>query len=124
MVAPSRESSIYRQLGGRVVITAVVDDFYRRVLHDPALAPFFAGTDLERLRRHQEAFLTAALGGPTTYEGRPLRQAHAGRSIGAGHFAAVAGHLAAALRACGVPETLTEPVIARVAALRDDVIDA
>lgn len=122
MVTPSIEPSLYRQLGGRVAIAAVVDDFYRRILSDSALAPFFAGADLERLRRHQAAFIAAALSGPTAYEGRSLRQAHAGRGIGEEDFAAVAGHLAAALRACGVPEATTERVIARIAALRDEVI--
>jgi hemoglobin len=123
MATPSIEPSLYRQLGGRVAITAVVDDFYGRILDDTTLAPFFAGIDLERLRQHQAAFLAAALGGPTAYEGRSLRQAHAGRGIEARHFEAVAGHLTAALRDCGVPEATAELVMEQVAALREDVID-
>ena len=46
------------------------------------IAPFFAGIDLGRLRRHQAAFLAAALGGPDAYPGAPLREAHRGRGIG------------------------------------------
>jgi hemoglobin len=122
MATPSIEPSLYRQLGGRVAITAVVDDFYDRILSDTALAPFFAGIDMVRLRQHQAAFLAAVLGGPTTYEGRSLRQAHAGHGIEAGHFEAVAGHLAAAMQACGVLEVTTGLVMARVAALRGEVI--
>jgi hemoglobin len=117
-------SSLYRQLGGRVGIAAVTDEFYRRVLADDALAPFFMGTDLARLYAHQAAFLAAAVGGPDPYAGRAPQEAHAGRGIAAPHFAATAGHLAAALDACGVPGAMAAVVMARVGALRDEVIDS
>jgi len=41
-----------------------VDEFYKRVLSDPLLAPLFANTDMKKQRNHQIAFLAYALGGP------------------------------------------------------------
>ena len=119
-----RQPSLYQQLGGREPIAAVVDDFYRRVLADAELAPFFAGRDLEGLRRHQAAFLAFALGGPNEYRGQTLRRAHTGLGIRDHHFRLVAGHLVAALGACGVPDPLIAAVAGRVAALQGDVVDA
>jgi hemoglobin len=57
-------SSIFDAIGGRTAISTAVDSFYERVLGDATLAPFFAGEDLQRLRGHQAAFLSLALGGP------------------------------------------------------------
>ena len=123
MAAGTAEPTLYQQLGGREAIAAVVDEFYRRVLGDPQLAPFFAATDLARLRRHQAAFLGMALGGPSDYQGRALRQAHRGRGIGDAHFEAVAGHLRDALAAFAVPTSASAQVLGAVEALRGDVVE-
>ena len=42
--------SIYASIGGAPAVRAAVDDFYALVLADQRLAPFFAGTDLQRLK--------------------------------------------------------------------------
>jgi hemoglobin len=114
--------SLYEELGGKAAIAAVVEEFYARVIADPTLAPMFAGTDLDRLRRHQAAFLVAALGGPNEYRGRGMRQAHAGLNITAAQFGAVAGHLSDALAACGVPASTIATVIGHVAQLQGDIV--
>ena len=67
--------SIYDNMGGAPSVRAAVDDFYARILADARLAPFFTGTDLERLKAHQRAFIAAALGGPQILAGRFHRRA-------------------------------------------------
>ena len=67
--------------------------FYQRVLDDPELSGFFDGVDMSRLRAHQRAFVTAALGGPELFVGRSLRNAHAGLRIDNRAFDAVAEQL-------------------------------
>jgi hemoglobin len=57
---------------------------------------------MRRLKGRQVEFFGAALGGPMTYTGAPMTEAHAGLAIQAEHFRAVAGHLVAALTAAGV----------------------
>ena len=120
--AVSERTSLYEELGGKAAIAAVVEEFYARVLADPTLAPMFAGVDVDRLRRHQAAFLISALGGPNEYRGRGMRQAHTGLNITAAQFGAVAGHLSDALAACGVPDPTIATVIAHVAQLQSDVV--
>lgn len=70
------EPTLYARLGGRDAIRAVVDDFYDRLVADPELGPFFEDADLEHLRRTQTDFLCEATGGPETYDGPSVREAH------------------------------------------------
>ncbi|MDZ4236389.1 MAG: group 1 truncated hemoglobin, partial [Dietzia sp.] len=69
--------SIFDQIGGAPAVTAAVEDFYRRVLADPELTPYFENVDVKRLKGHQRSFIAAAIGGPEPYLGRPMREAHA-----------------------------------------------
>ena len=102
-------TSIYDAIGGEPALVAVVDDFYMRVTADPELATFFAGTNMAKLKGRQVEFFAAALGGPHTYTGATMREAHRGRGIGQEHFDLVAGHLIAALGAAHVPgETINQ----------------
>src|SRR3984885_3445011 len=74
------EPTIYEAIGGDTALVVVVDDFYGRVLADPELAGFFAGTNMARLRGRQVEFFAAALGGPVPYSGASMRDAHRGRA--------------------------------------------
>jgi len=69
--------ALYDDIGGAPAVRAALDAFYPRVLADTKLSPFFAGVDIERLKRTQEGFFAMALGGPNTYTGRSLPDAHA-----------------------------------------------
>ena len=51
-------------LAGGPAVSAVVNDFYERVLGDPQLVPYFEGVDMARLKRHQVLLVTQVLGGP------------------------------------------------------------
>ena len=115
------QSTIFERIGGTETVRAVVDDFYRRVLADEALAPAFAGVDLDRLRQHQLAFLATALGAESTYLGRSMQAAHRGLNITRRHFAGVAAHLHEALRG-RVGEEQIEAILATVASLQDDIV--
>src|SRR5215204_6171955 len=94
--------TLFERLGGMVSIDVAVDRFYDRVVGDPELAPFFDRVDLPRQRAHQKAFLAMALGGPWSYGGRGLAEAHRHLRIGDHHVDLVAGHLAAVLAGLGV----------------------
>ena len=69
--------ALYDDIGGAPAVRAALDAFYPRVLADTTLSPFFTGVDIERLKRTQEGFFAMALGGPNTYTGRSLPDAHA-----------------------------------------------
>lgn len=119
-------TSLYERLGGEAAVDAAVDRFYEKVLADPALAPFFADTNMARQRNHQKQFLTFAFGGPNHYSGRGMRNAHqrlvAEKGLNDTHFDAVVGHLGATLAELGVAPELVAEAAAIAETTRNDVL--
>ena len=113
--------SVYDRIGGHEAIEVVVDDFYVRVLADDQLSGFFAGTNMNRLKGKQVEFFAAALGGPQPYTGAPMKQVHQGRGITMHHFSLVAGHLADALAAAGVPAGTVTGILGAIAPLAPEI---
>ncbi|HET9142490.1 group 1 truncated hemoglobin [Actinophytocola sp.] len=114
--------SIYEEIGGHEALITVVDDFYARVLADPALAPFFTGVNMSRLKGKQVEFFAAVLGGPDGYTGQSMKDVHRGRGIGQTEFDLVAKHLGESLAQAGVPADTTGTIIATVAPLSADIV--
>jgi len=117
-------ATIYDRIGGHEAIEAVVEDFYVRVLADNQLSGFFAGTNMNRLKGKQAEFFAAALGGPEPYTGAPMKQVHQGRGITMHHFSLVAGHLADALAAAGVPTQTVSDILGAIATLAPGIVSA
>ena len=103
--------SIFEQIGGPPAMTAAVDDFYRRVMADPALSPYFDGVDMRRLKNHQRAFISAAIGAPDPYLGRSMPD----------HFDRVVHHLVNTLADLGVADSIIDAVGATLAPLKADI---
>jgi hemoglobin len=114
-------ASIYSRIGGYEAIEGVVEDFYDRVLADDELSGFFTGTKMGRLKGKQKEFFAAALGGPESYTGPPMKQVHQGRGITMHHFDLVAEHLVAALDDAGVPPYTVAQIIAAIAPLGPEI---
>jgi hemoglobin len=119
------ETSVYDLLGDdRRPMQLVTSAFYRRVLSDDLLAPYFAGVDMDRQVVMLAEFLAMAFGGPHAYTGRDLRTAHAGlHGLTDSHFDHVVNHLTSTLRDYGVAEGDVATVAAVAETLRDDVLD-
>jgi hemoglobin len=118
--------SLYERIGGEAAIMAAVDLFYKKVLADELTSPFFTALDMAAQTRKQVAFMTWALGGPTEYRGRPLREAHAklvlDKGLGDTHFDRVAEHLSATLHELGVAPDLIAEAMATVGSVRGEVL--
>ena len=116
--------TLYDRLGGWGAVAAVVDIFYDRVLADPRLSDVFVGIDMERLKKHQVMFVSAATGGPEPPAPSDLAAAHRPLNITDEQFDLVADHLIAALRVAAVEQPLIDEVIAAVAPLRPQIVTA
>jgi hemoglobin len=114
--------SIYVAIGGAPAVSAAVDELYRRVLADPALAGYFAGVDVARVKAHQRLFVTAALGGPGGYRGRSMREAHAALHVRDSDFDRVVGHLVATLAALGVDGPTVDAITDLLGPLRQEIV--
>ena len=115
-------ASIYEEIGGRDAIGAAVDEFYRRVLDDAALAPYFESTDMVRLKAQQGAFIAAAVGGPQRYEGPNMKAAHDGLAITDEAFDKVVKHLADTLTDLGVTAPTVEAIGGKLLPLRTAIV--
>jgi len=77
---------MYQRLGGEAGLHVIVDDFVHRVMKDMMIGFFFRNVDAARLTLLEHQFASGHLGGPTHYDGRPLRNAHAKHPIMGGQF--------------------------------------
>jgi hemoglobin len=117
------KSTIYDEIGGAPAVDTVVEAFYQRLLADPDLIGYFEGRDMARLKAHQRALVTVALGGTSQeYTGKMMHQAHAGLAITSEAFDKVLDHLAAVLAEAGVPAVTTAKILAILQPLRTDVV--
>ncbi|MEM1244968.1 MAG: group 1 truncated hemoglobin [Acidobacteriota bacterium] len=117
-----RVDSLYERIGGADRVDSMTHAFYERVLADPLLAPFFEKSEVDKLHSMQREFFSAALDGPVTYTGLPLTEAHAGRGIGAQHFARFTQHLLDTLASEGLDDREVRDVIERISTYRDEVL--
>lgn len=124
-LATEDKRSLYEQLGGAAAISQAVNIFYDKVLKDDRIKHFFDGVAMHRQIVKQIEFLTLALGGPNTYTGSALKQAHAHlipKGLNDTHFDAVLEHLGATLKELNVPGALIAQAAAIVESTRKDVL--
>ena len=119
----ANEATLYERIGGSAAIQVAVDRFYDRVLTDPLLAHFFEDVPMPRLKAHQFAFLSQALGGPKQYSGASMRDAHRHLAIKRRHFDAVATHLLETLRELKVPEAIVVEIGQAVTPLSSEIVN-
>ena len=114
--------SLYDRVGGAEAVAGMVDRFYAKVIADSELLPYFDHVSLDKLRRMQVEFFSAALDGPVQYTGRPLIHAHHGKHIPRRHFQAFVEHLFETLSDYRLSEDDRYAIIARINTYADDVI--
>lgn len=119
-----RFETLYEEIGGGHAVGELIEVFYRTVMADPALAPYFEGIDVHRIKAHQYAFLSAATGGPEYYVGRSIKRVHTGLRITDEHFDRMVDHLAASLRGRGADEPTVQAVAGKLRPFREDVVTA
>jgi hemoglobin len=116
--------TLFDRLGGAGTIDSLVDEFYGRVLADPALRPYFANVPMDSLRRMQAEFFAAALDGPVRYTGRPIIHAHQHLKIRLSDLQSFVKHLFATLQRYELSEQDCYDIICRLNLYTNDVVSA
>lgn len=122
-IAAQEEPSLYDRLGGEEAIGAVVDELIRNVVADKRINHFFANADAARLRTLLVELICESTGGPCTYSGRSLREAHAGLGISDADFKALVQDLDRALDTRNVRAREKRELLALLAPLASDVVE-
>lgn len=111
---PEKQPTLYERVGGDQAIAELIQEFYDRVVADPDLKPFFKNASMDKIRRMQRQFFSAALDGPITYTGKPLSFVHHGRGITKHHFALYVGHLIDVLEGREIQDQDVQDIISRI----------
>ena len=121
--APAADDTLFRALGARPGIDAIVDDFVPRLVADPRTSEFFKKTNQAHLEQMlQEQFCVVA-GGPCTYTGLPMKTAHQDMDISKGDFNALVEVLQASMDAQHVPFATQNQLLARLAPMHRDIVN-
>lgn len=116
------DDALFRDLGGRAGIAALVEGFIRELAADDDLRPRFRDVNIARFQRKLEEQLCAETDGGCTYTGDDMRRAHAGLDITRAEFNGVVEALARAMDAQDLPVGVQNRVLALHAPKRDDVL--
>lgn len=118
--------SVYEQIGGEPAMQAAVELFYRKVLSDDKVSPFFENVDMDVQMAKQKAFLTMVCGGPNEYTGKDMRKAHAPlikQGLNDEHVDIIVRYLGETLTELGVKPELIKQVVDLAESARNDVLN-
>jgi len=119
----SPHPSLYQRLGGKPAIRAVVDDFVANVAADKRINRFFAKTDIARLKLRLVEQICAGSGGPCTYRGRSMKDAHRGMGVANMDFNALVEDLQLSLKRFNVPKREQGELLALLGPMRKDIVE-
>lgn len=137
------EKSLYDRLGGADGVKKIVDDFTTRMLADPRVNFTRKGVtrggfsihrgesmtwnaspeNVEQLKKHIEQFIALSTGGPTFYDGKEIKNAHADMHITNAEFDAAAGDLKATLDKLQVPDPEQKELLAVIETTRQQIVE-
>jgi hemoglobin len=120
-------ASLYDQLGGATGIAEIVDAVVDAHMRNPAIRARFAPyrDQPERLgvvKGHLRNFFAAGSGGPETYSGRSMPEAHRGMNLSHAEYFAAVDDILTTLEARGISESARKDVLAIVYSLKGDIM--
>ena len=116
--------SLYARIGGKPVISVVVEQCVANVLADTRINGRFATTDIRKLKGHLVDHVCMATGGPCTYSGRDMKMAHAGMRISTRDVGAFLEDLVKAMDMAKVPAQEKGELLGLLGAMKKDIIEA
>jgi hemoglobin len=115
--------TLYDRLGGKDAITAVVDSFVAIAAKDTRINKKFARSDVGRVKTMLVDQVCSATGGPCTYKGRSMKDAHRGMGVTEGEFNALVEDLTASLNAYNVGKPEQDELISALATMKGDIVE-
>ncbi|MEO6184247.1 MAG: group 1 truncated hemoglobin [Verrucomicrobiota bacterium] len=134
--------ALFDRLGGEEGIAKIVDDFLPRAMQDPRVNwqrkgvkrggfSFQRGqsvswsatpANIAQLKKHFVQFFALATGGPSHYEGKDVKSAHAAMHISNAEFEAAVGDLKASLDKLQIPNKEQKELLAVAESTRPQIV--
>lgn len=121
--AAAAPRTLYDRLGGKTAITSVVDSFVARVAADQRINKKFARSNVPRVKAMLVDQVCAATGGPCTYTGRNMKEAHRNMAVTDGEFNALVEDLVATLNGFNVPKAEQDELLAVLGSMKADIVE-
>ena len=127
-VAHAKEKTLYDRLGGKMAISAVVDEFVGRVAGDNRINSYFAAAaaDPQRLASFKMKLvdqICQASGGPCKYMGKDMKTAHMGMGITGPQFDALVEDLVGALDKFRVGEKEKGDLLGALGPMKPEIVE-
>ena len=119
---PPKDDSLYRGLGELPGITRIVEGMLLNAARNPRITHHFDDIDIERLRDKLVEQFCVEADGPCEYSGDSMEESHKGLNIDRGDFNALVEDLIDAMAAEGVTVPVQNRLLARLAAMRWQII--
>jgi hemoglobin len=122
-VASTEERTLYDRLGGRDAIVMVVDTFVGKVAADTRINRKFARSNIPRVKAMLVDQICSASGGPCTYTGRTMKEAHQNMGVTDGEFDALVEDLVATLDQFNVAKADQDALLNTLAPMRTAIVE-
>lgn len=117
------DDALYRALGGTPGLTKLMDDFVPRLASDPRIKDFFKETKLSELKKQLVDQFCVVSGGSCIYEGETMKNSHAEMKIRKADFNALVEVLQQSMDQQGIPFTVQNRLLARLAPMHRDIVN-
>jgi len=112
---------LYDRIGGMDAIDGIVKDFVEvRIARDDRIRDRFTNVDLRHFKAMLADQICEAAGGPCKYEGKQMREVHAGMALGDAEFRVFLDDLRQALGA--LPAREQDELIELLAPLKEQIV--
>lgn len=118
----SSGTTLYEQLGGETGVASIVDNFITEISFNPVIFKHFEESDQQRFRTKMNEHLCEITNGPCRYTGDSMQEIHKKMHITESEFNQTVDLLINAMNKANVPHTAQNRLLARLKALRQDII--
>jgi hemoglobin len=116
------EDTLFAELGGQKGIDRIVEKSVDNYLADPRIGMIFDESNIDRVRAQLKDHFCMVAGGPCKYAGHGMEEAHRGLHLKNADFNALVEDLQLAMDSVGVPFTVQNRFLARLAPMQREVV--
>jgi hemoglobin len=116
------DDSLYKAFGEKAGLSSLMEDFVQRLVQDKRIGSFFKDTNSTHLAQQLTEQLCMLSGGPCTYRGAPMKDAHLEMGITKSDFNALVEVLQVSMQAKGIAFPAQNRMLAKLAPMHREIV--